>query len=179
MKKSNFLWFLSLALILGCSQNSLQDSTIPSLEKSNSAKSNKFVPFKASETASSVSTTDNGNIRTIIFEGSGNATHLGHYTSSYTQIVDLTIPGSFTGSAVLTAANDDQLHFNYEGSIVIDFPSLSFVGQTSFIFSGGTGRFEDAEGSGNSISTGVFLSFPPNPNDVVTLDLIHTGEISY
>ena len=179
MKRINFFWLLGLIFLLGCNKDSLLDQTIQPSEEGVVSLRSAFVPFKGDETTVSVSRTDVGNIRTIIFEGGGNATHLGKFTSRFTQIVDLTTPSLFTGSAILTAANNDQLFYDYEGSIVIDFPNLSFTGEIGFTFTGGTGRFVDAEGSGTAISTGVFPDFPPDPDEALTIDITYEGKISY
>jgi hypothetical protein len=82
------------------------------------------------------------------FEGSGHGTHLGKFV----QVGDLffygppdangVIPG--LGSVTLTAANGDELRFDYIGGLA----STTGVGSGTLIFTGGTGRFENATGTG-------------------------------
>jgi hypothetical protein len=91
---------------------------------------------------------------------SGNATHLGNVTMSSghcTPAADSTIYAG--GEMVITAANGDQLYFDYGGTC----PTLDqlVVGETfsctvDFDVVGGTGRFIRAEGSGNGL---VYVDF--------------------
>ena len=78
--------------------------------------------------------------------GSGNATHLGHFTLTYEFVVDLTtLAGS--GSAHFIAANGDSLFAAVTGQA---YPTqnpdvVSILEEYTII--GGTGRFAGASGS--------------------------------
>lgn len=80
------------------------------------------------------------------FEGSGYGTHLGNFAQAGTLLFEggpaPVVPGY--GSVVLVAANGDELHFDYVGEL----DSTTGVGTGTLLFTGGTGRFEDASGSG-------------------------------
>ena len=76
---------------------------------------------------------------------SGQATHLGLYTSSATGIHNLDT-GESNLSGYVTAANGDKVYWE----------STEQASSPSIIFTGGTGRFEGA--SGSMISTGTTLS---------------------
>jgi len=94
-------------------------------------------------------------------EGSGEATHLGKFTTRITFCVDITDlldDGTLTGDesapynngkGVFTAANGDELFFDTSGAVVpSDNPDFDFEFQDPFIFTGGTGRFAGASGGG-------------------------------
>jgi len=82
---------------------------------------------------------------------SGYASHLGRIHSVLTGstcAVDLGAGQvSFTGSVVHTAANGDELHATFDGTMTLGTVALSVV------FTGGTGRFESTTGSGTGAGT--------------------------
>ena len=81
------------------------------------------------------------------FTGTSQDTHLGRAAQSGNLTLQLPIaPGVFpgSGSVTITAANGDKLTFDYTG--LLD-PSTG-VGRGTFNFTGGTGRFAGATGSG-------------------------------
>ncbi|WP_151637527.1 hypothetical protein [Noviherbaspirillum aerium] len=84
--------------------------------------------------------------------GSGTATHLGAVTISATHCAMPTRGGSVAisqGVITLTAANGNILTADFMGTISpfpSDLQTNTFVG--SFLITGGTGRFADAEGDG-------------------------------
>lgn len=91
--------------------------------------------------------------------GSGKATHLGMFTWTDVELVDFcAIPDgvSVVGWFTMTAASGDLLHgeltttgvFDQDGNLLID---------GDYVFTGGTGRFADATGSGE-IEVTAFLS---------------------
>lgn len=98
------------------------------------------------------------------FIGEGHGTHLGEFE----QIGDLVfdgqpdaegdIPGH--GSVILFAANGDELHFDYVGEL----SSVTGIGSGTLEFTGGTGRFEDASGTGEFYAeldlSGGFVAVP-------------------
>jgi hypothetical protein len=100
--------------------------------------------------------------------GVGTATHLGLLTtqSSYTDIYDNedNLTGT-SGHDVFTAADGSQLIMDWSAVLHADFTE-----DGTFEFSGGTGRFEGASGSG---SLHAFLT---TSYDIV---LIMTGTIVY
>ena len=82
------------------------------------------------------------------FDGVAQVTHLGKVGQGGTLYLDLGsataagIPGG--GKVILTAANGDTLTFDYEG--LLD-PNTG-LGTGTLTFTGGTGRFTDATGTG-------------------------------
>jgi hypothetical protein len=107
------------------------------------------------------------------FEGGGPITHMGRTTQQGTLFLeplapDFSAPGG--GSVTITAANGDQLSFDYEGILF----ALSGEGIGTFTVTGGTGRFADATGSGAFYAL-IDLSLPENQPMFVILD----GEIDY
>ena len=80
--------------------------------------------------------------------GTGTSTHGGRFEIQQTNCVD-TASGAITGgTATLTTANGDEIHMVYSGRVL---PGI--VPQTldlDYVFIGGTGRFEHAEGELNA-----------------------------
>ena len=77
--------------------------------------------------------------------GSGNATHLGHFTLAYELEVDLLIHETF-GSSVFTAANGDSVFTGIIGrGTPTENPDVASVVEVHTI-TGGTGRFAGATG---------------------------------
>jgi hypothetical protein len=97
--------------------------------------------------------------------GEGNATHLGHFTVTYSAIAGL---ATATGTYTFTAANGDQLLTTFSGTAVTMGPGVfSFTEALAIV--GGTGRLAGATGTftlrrigivdfatGRSTSTGDF-----------------------
>lgn len=96
-----------------------------------------------------------------IQEGSGEATHLGRFSVRITFCIDATDlldDGQLTegeslpydsGTGTLTAADGSELHFTIAGAVVpSDHPDFAFEFKDPFDFTGGTGRFSGAGGSG-------------------------------
>jgi hypothetical protein len=107
------------------------------------------------------------------FEGSGTATHLGDITQSGTLFLappdaNFVFPGY--GSVTFVAANGDSVSFDYEGFL----NAVTGEGTGTFTFTGGTGRFAGATGSG-TFDALIDLSFATEQPMTVTLD----GSISY
>lgn len=107
------------------------------------------------------------------FEGAGQVTHMGKTEQEGTLFLgelgdDLTAPGY--GSVTITAANGDQVSFDYVG--ILDAVTGEGIG--TFEFTGGTGRFADATGSGTFYAV-IDLSVPEGQPMSVELD----GEIDY
>lgn len=94
-------------------------------------------------------------------EGSGQATHLGKFSTRITfcaDITDVMDDGTLTGDeslpynngeGIFIAANGDELYFTIEGAVLpSDHPDYNFEFQDPFTFTGGTGRFAGATGGG-------------------------------
>lgn len=100
--------------------------------------------------------------------GIGNATHLGLFTtqSSYTDIYDA--GGNLIGTEghdIFSAADGSELYMDWSAVLNPDYTE-----DGTFEFSGGTGRFEGASGSG---------SLHAYANQDFDLILIMTGTIDY
>jgi hypothetical protein len=107
------------------------------------------------------------------FVGGGPVTHMGNTKQTGTLVLEPPdangiFPGS--GSVTITAANGDQVTFDYVGFL----DSQTGEGTGTFTFTGGTGRFAGATGQG-TFDALIDLSLPANQPMKVTLD----GEISY
>jgi hypothetical protein len=108
------------------------------------------------------------------FVGSGPVTHMG-YTVQQGDLFfdgppDLTGFAHGMGSVTLTAANGDELTFDYVG--VLD--ANTGAGDGTFTFVGGTGRFAGATGEGTFHAV-IDLSYPVAQPMTVVLD----GQVSY
>lgn len=84
---------------------------------------------------------------TITIDAQGHATHLGHYSSFASGVVTFPSPTEalFDGGGTFTAANGDEVHFDYYGNF---FPGPVPGGLGVYEIIGGTGRFDGATGSG-------------------------------
>jgi hypothetical protein len=81
--------------------------------------------------------------------GNGTAEHLGTFTWSDEETVDLCVVsghGIVTGHFVLTAANGDQIEGQHHTDVQFGLNSVSGTGR--YQLTGGTGRFQDVSGSG-------------------------------
>ena len=79
-------------------------------------------------------------------EAGGLVTHLGR--STLTAVSEVFFPtGEQCGEAVVTAANGDELWFDFEGGSATD-PTGQITFSGNWAITGGTGRFADAEGGG-------------------------------
>ena len=91
---------------------------------------------------------------TVHLTGTGNATHLGHYTATFDFRVDLRPPPSpAVGTFTLTAANGDSLFGDLLGRASIA-DGVARVVETATI-TGGTGRFVHATGTFTTARTVV------------------------
>jgi hypothetical protein len=80
----------------------------------------------------------------IIFADiTGNASHLGRFTGTATEVLYAPDFDSFTVYVTQVAANGDELFSTYEGTFVDSSDSIG-----TFQITGGTGRFAGASGSG-------------------------------
>lgn len=77
--------------------------------------------------------------------GSGTATHIGQFRIEHTVCLNLATGEMTDGEATVTAANGDELDMTFHGPPV---PALTPpTWQLSFVVTGGTGRFVQAEGA--------------------------------
>lgn len=109
------------------------------------------------------------------FQGTGNGTHLGYFDQAGSLIfsgppdANGVIPGF--GSVTFTAANGDELSFDYEGGL----DSTTGIGTGTLTFTGGTGRFAGASGDGEFYAEIDISAGPVNAPMKVWL----TGEVVY
>ena len=108
------------------------------------------------------------------FVGGGPVTHMGKTTQRGTLVLDpaANADGTFNGagSVVITAANGDRVRFDYVG--ILNPATGEGIG--TFSFTGGTGRFRGAKGTGEFYAL-IDLSQPDNQPMSVVLD----GRIEY
>ncbi len=107
------------------------------------------------------------------FVGISQVSHMGRSTQAGT--LTLSPPNMFgiapgIGSVTITAANGDTLSFDYTGGL----NAVTGEGLGTFIFTGGTGRFAGATGSGTFRAL-INLNFSVNQPMTVVLD----GRIRY
>ena len=77
--------------------------------------------------------------------GTGEATHLGHFTMLSVFTVIPPPVSTASGTATWTAANGDEISTTVSGQAVVTFPTAA-IAETHTI-TGGTGRFADASGT--------------------------------
>jgi hypothetical protein len=78
-------------------------------------------------------------------DGTGNATHLGKFTVHYEVVLNLQTQVG-TGTAIIVAANGDQLFTDNVGTVApTGNPNENQIVET-YTITGGTGRFEGASG---------------------------------
>lgn len=162
---------LAALLLASCTDENLvaTDAAVPESEaafaKWGRTEAGVAIPFKADfKTVGGIDPTDDScgdpprflNVQ----DGSGQATHLGRFDVHITFCVDVTDLGDGmleegesipydSGVGTLTAANGDVLTFTISGAVLpSDHPDYDFEFADAFQFTGGTGRFLGASGSG-------------------------------
>lgn len=94
------------------------------------------------------------------FQGTGHATHLGAVQLLGSHCVALRQQTNFyffNGEMQMTAASGDVLNLDYAGFLTLVSPDVySFEG--NYFIKGGTGRFQDATGTGALFGTGSLTS---------------------
>lgn len=130
-------------------------------------------PFKARLTGNaSLSPTGDPAVIRNDETGEGHATHLGRFRWKSVELVDFSAfpPAvAVVGSFVMTAANGDQVFGTYETIGAVD-ETGNLIIHGSYVIDGGTGRFEDATGSGDLdavASLGPGLPFEGTLNGVI------------
>lgn len=118
------------------------------------------VPFKVNGSAGSVEIAGGPPPAPleITLSAGGHATHLGQYSSSAIFVVTFPSPtvAVFDGGGTFTAANGDEVRFEYSGDF---FPGSPAGGFGDYQIVGGTGRFEGATGIGVFSSEGGSTTF--------------------
>ena len=75
----------------------------------------------------------------------GQATHLGRFTWAGHGVIHAN--GTLEGALVFTAANGDELFASVEGAL-----TSPTTGASTYVFTGGTGRFENASGEAEVVA---------------------------
>ncbi len=83
------------------------------------------------------------------FSGTGEASHFGKFTIVDQVYLDNSIPNT----AIITAANDDQIFTNFSATAIDGAPNGTLLVTNYNIITGGTGRFAGA--TGNFISHSI------------------------
>jgi hypothetical protein len=86
----------------------------------------------------------------------GEATRLGHYTSVYPHVVDLTT-GQFSGLQTITVADGDQLYILLTGRAIPTAPEEYRLVMRGTVI-GGTGQLANARGSIEGTGTASFIT---------------------
>ena len=113
----------------------------------------------------------------MYYLGEGTASHLGECTIRVDHCYQIqTYEGGSTenGIGVVTAANNDEIHFTYSGTFHFNaYPPTLITYSNQVTITGGTGRFENVQG--NVVCAGIQdLTQTPNPTTVTW-----NGTISY
>lgn len=89
--------------------------------------------------------------------GTGIASHMGKATLEAYPTVNLTTapPFAVSGTLTITAANGDELHASFTGTRSAPDATGAFIINATYTITGGTGRFENASGSFEGVSTGI------------------------
>ena len=119
-----------------------------------------------------VMTDDNGQLSDGILNASGTATHLGKWTQTgtLTFTLDQSNPAIIltSGDSKFIAANGDELDAQIKDS---ELDTMTGIATGTFLFVGGTGRFEQAQGSADFTVTQDLNSG--------TFDVVAQGKIDY
>jgi hypothetical protein len=109
-------------------------------------------------------------------ETTGIVSHMGKSTVDIEGVITPTGPDTFTiaGSAVIVAANGDELFGTFTGSGT-NTPGGGSEGTVDVTYSGGTGRFTNASGT----ASGPFTQTPTGTTATFATDISQSGTISY
>jgi hypothetical protein len=129
------------------------------------------VPFSGTLTGDVTVTPLTPPIASVVIDGWGVATQLGHFTVSIPHLVNQATRIA-TGTYTFTAANGDTLTADFSGLATVIGPGVLSVAETGTI-TGGTGRFDGASGSfttertfiiATGVTTGSFAGSISTPN---------------
>jgi hypothetical protein len=157
MKLSKMLFLFCLAAFAVTNSGFKKEIRQSSVDKASPLK--KAVPFKGYV---SVSLGEGGT------SGTGVGSHIGRF--EYSSVDDFSQFPFVTGTAVITAANGDQIFTAFSGNLD-DIGNGMVNVNFENIITGGTGRFADATGSFTNAGTASLITATANTN--------FTGTISY
>lgn len=110
----------------------------------------------------------------VVSEAPGTASHFGNIVQSGIYCgLEFVGPGllHLAGEGTQTAANGDGITFTFDE--IVDFNTVPFTAEGTFIITGGTGRFAGATGGGTFHTIGTLLG------ETFTLNIKYEGTISY
>lgn len=192
MRKITLFLFILAGLAWKCTTDGLRPD-LSAEENAVESRAKKFVPFKGeADWTSSAQQFGEGRcaqvnpaFATILFEATGELTHMGKVKINGSQCVDPT--GHFMsplaivdGLVTMTAANGDEVWYSAAGGLVPTPDPLVFAVDVDYSITGGTGRFRHAEGEGHVGGSVTFLHFPPLPGDPpAQVHNVYDGLIAY
>lgn len=103
----------------------------------------------------------------------GHSTHLGAFTRTEVLYYTNAAQTEFEGEFVFTAANGDQLFATFSGQFVPGSEPGVLLGEGSYEFTGGTGRFADASGTADFTVVAVIA------DGQITATVEFDGSIAY
>jgi len=170
MKYSMFLLLLAgVIIILGAWKNESPGSKTTANRISAVSAKKKNVPFSAH-----FETMSTGSVQFPILQlhstGRGLGLHIGKSTLEAFPAINL-ITLAVNGTLTITAANGDEIFASFTGTRSAAGPGQPFTVNATYTITGGTGRFENASGSFEGISTGIV----GNPAGTAS----YVGDISY
>lgn len=86
-------------------------------------------------------------------DGEGNGTHLGRFSETESACIDFATLALTLGRFTMITANGDEVHGTFEGSASFDPPPPNATLQCTWVITGGTGRFAEAEGAGDCVDS--------------------------
>ncbi len=154
MKTLISLFGISLIFILSACSDLVNNTPVTQENTSASLVKDNPVPFNFTlDAVSHVTPTGPYSISAVI-EGHGIATHVGYYTSISNNDSYYTSPTSgiiTNGTHTTYAANGDEMYATYTGTFTVE--NGIGTNQIDFVFSGGTGRFENLYGELQAVIT--------------------------
>ncbi|MBX2990088.1 MAG: hypothetical protein KF749_02855 [Bacteroidetes bacterium] len=164
MKQLLFLVACASFAWIGCAHESPSD-VAPSDGNGTLAPLAKFVPFRAALRGSGTPPVPSPQCPGLLLTAltiQGTATHLGRLAGSQHHCLNPATGAFSNGEFEYTAANGDRLSGTYSGNLVPSADPTVFALTGSFSFTGGTGRFAHATGSGTpsgsvQVTTGDFI----------------------
>jgi hypothetical protein len=161
----------AIAVLAGCRGDLVGPTaaSIPSIREVGPLVAVKQVPLKGSFSATSTVAPGRCAVLTNSISGTGQISHLGHFTTAQSHCIDPTgtDPLAFTeGVFTFTAANGDTIFGTYSGHLVPTATPGLFQLDGVFTIEGGTGRFANASGGGDA-SGETNLADPAGPATLI------------